>query len=51
MTRTKCSIAMYKVLKSEIYENFGLLIDNDPHWINFTIFIFIHENNRYYKCL
>ncbi len=51
MTRTKCSITMYKVLKSEIYENFGLFIEHDPHWINFTILIFIHEKNRYYKCL
>ncbi len=43
LTRTKCSVAMYKVLRSEIYENFGLFIEHDPHWINFTIFIFIHE--------
>jgi hypothetical protein len=27
------------------------LIEYGPHWIHFTIFIFISENNRYFKSL
>jgi len=29
--RTKCPIAILKVLKSQIFENFGPLIEHDPH--------------------
>jgi hypothetical protein len=42
---------MEKVCKNQIYENFGSLIEYGPHWINFTIFIFISENNKYFKGL
>jgi hypothetical protein len=35
--------------KSQISKKFGPLIKHDPHWINFIIFIFISENNRYFK--
>ncbi len=38
-----------KVLKNEIYGNFGPLIEHGPHWINFIILTFISENNRYFK--
>jgi hypothetical protein len=27
------------------------LIKHGPHWINFTIFTFISENNTYFRCL
>jgi hypothetical protein len=46
VTRTKCPIAMLKVLKSQIYGNFGPLIEHGPHWINFTIVIFISEKKK-----
>jgi hypothetical protein len=32
-------------------ENFGPLIEHSPHWINFTILIFISENDRYFRFL
>jgi len=51
VARTKCTITMYKVSKDEFFENFGPLIEHGPHWIHFTIFIFISENNRYSRCL
>jgi hypothetical protein len=41
---------MYKVSKNEILGNFGPLIEHGPHWINFIIFTFISENNRYFQC-
>jgi hypothetical protein len=39
VTKTKCPIAMYKVLKSEIFGNFGPLIEHGPPllkniWLN-----------------
>ncbi len=40
-----------KQFKSEIFGNFGPLIEHGPHWINFNILIFISENNRYSICL
>jgi hypothetical protein len=51
VTRTKCPIAMLKVSKSQNFENFGLLIEYGPHWINFIILTFISEKNRYFKSL
>jgi len=33
------------------YSSFGPLIEHGPHWINFIIFTFISENNRYFKSL
>jgi len=39
-----CNVKNFKRL---IFENFGPLIDHGPHWINFTILIFISEKNRY----
>jgi len=33
--------------KSQIFENFGPLMEHGPHWINFIIITFINENNRY----
>jgi hypothetical protein len=51
VTRTKCPIAMLKVLKNQISGNFEPLIEHGSHWINFTIFTFISEKNRYFKCL
>jgi len=50
VTRTKCPIAMYKISKSDFFENFGPLIEHSPHWINFIILTFISENNRYFRC-
>jgi hypothetical protein len=50
VTRIKYPIAMYKISKSEIFGNFGPLIEHGPHWINFIIFTFISENNGYFKC-
>ncbi len=50
LIRTKCPIAMYKISKNEIFGNFGPLIEHGPHWINFTIFTFISENNGYFRC-
>jgi len=49
--RTKCSIAMLKVLKNQIFGNFGPLMEHGPHWINFIILTFISEKNRYFKSL
>jgi hypothetical protein len=40
-----------KVSQNQIYENFGSLIEHGPQWINFIIFIFISENNKYFKSL
>jgi hypothetical protein len=31
------------------YSSFGPLIEHGPHWINFIIFTFISENNRYFR--
>ncbi len=39
-----------KVSKNENFKNFGPLIQHGPHWMNFTILIFISENNKYSKC-
>ncbi len=43
-----CNVKNFK--KSNLWE-FWPLIKYDPHWINFTIFTFISENNRYIKGL
>jgi hypothetical protein len=51
VTKTMCFIAMSKVLKSEIFRDFGPLIELGPHWINFIFLTFISENNRYFRCL
>jgi len=51
VTRIKCLIAMYKVSKNENFGSFGSLIEHGSHWINFIIFIFISENNRYFTYL
>jgi hypothetical protein len=51
VTKTKCPIVILKVSKSEFFGNFGPLIEHSPHWINFTIIIFISEKSRYYRCL
>jgi hypothetical protein len=40
-----------KSFKSEISGLFGPLIEGGPHWVNYTILIFISENNRYSRCL
>jgi hypothetical protein len=51
VTRTKCPIVMYKVLKSEISRKYyGPLIKHGPHSMNFTILAFISEKNRYFRC-
>jgi len=41
VTRTKCLIVMYKVLRSEILKNFRPLIKTWPIWIN--MFIYFHK--------
>jgi hypothetical protein len=51
MTRAKCPIEIFKVLKSEIFGNFGPLIDYGTYWINLIILSFISENNRYSRDL
>jgi uncharacterized UBP type Zn finger protein len=33
VTRTKCSITMQKVSKTQISKNFGTSIEHSPHWI------------------
>ncbi len=43
-----CNVNSFK--KSN-FGNFGPLIEHGPRWINFTIFIFISENSRYFKSL
>jgi hypothetical protein len=48
VTRTKCPITMLKFSKSQISRNFGPLIEHGPHWINFIIFTFTSEKNRYF---
>jgi hypothetical protein len=40
-----------KKLKCYFLIFFGSLIKHGPHWINFIIFIFISENNRYFRSL
>ncbi len=40
-----------KSFKSQNFENFGPLIEHGPHWINFIIFTFISEKNRYFRSL
>jgi hypothetical protein len=44
-----CNVKKFK--KSQIFENFGPLIKHGPHWIKFTILIFLSESNRYLKGL
>jgi hypothetical protein len=51
VTKIKCPIIMKKISKCEICENFGPLIKHGPHWINLSIFTFISEKNRYFRCL
>jgi hypothetical protein len=51
MTKTQVPYYNVKSLKNEIYENFGPFIEHGPHWINFIVFTFISENNRYSRCL
>jgi hypothetical protein len=51
VTRSKCPIAMQFFSKSQIFGNFGPLIEYGPHWINFIIFTFISENIRYFRSL
>jgi hypothetical protein len=43
----KNQMPYYKVFKkiNQFFENFGPLIKHGPHWINYTIFIFINNNN------
>jgi hypothetical protein len=40
-----------KKFKNEIFGNSWPLIEHGPDWINFTIFTFISEKNRYFICL
>ncbi len=40
-----------KSFKNQSFGNFRPLIEYGPHSINFTILIFISENNRYFKGL
>jgi hypothetical protein len=51
VTRIKCPIVMQEVSKSQYFGYFGPLIEHGPYWINFIIFTFISENNRYFKGL
>jgi hypothetical protein len=51
VTITKCPIVMSKNSKNQNFENFGLLIKHDVHWINFSILTFISEKNRYFRGL
>jgi hypothetical protein len=37
--------------KSQIFGNFGPLIEHGSHWINFIIFNIISVKNRYFKSL
>jgi hypothetical protein len=52
-TNTLCAnvYKMYEFDKNQMpyCPSFGPLIKHGPHWINFTIFNFISENNRYFK--
>jgi hypothetical protein len=48
VTRT---IVISKVSKNQVFGNFGPLIKHGPHWINFSILIFISEKNRHFKSL
>jgi hypothetical protein len=50
-TKPNALLQCKKVSKSENFGNFGPLIEHGPHWINFTILIFINEKNRYFKCV
>jgi hypothetical protein len=53
VTETKCPIVFKKFQKVKFFGNFGPLIEHSPHWINFTIIIFISEKvdiiNAYIK--
>ncbi len=51
VTRTKCSITMYKVSKNDFFGNCWPLMEHGPHWVSFIIFTFVIENNGSFKCL
>jgi hypothetical protein len=41
---------MYKISKKNKFGNFGPFIEYGPHRRNFTIFTFISEKKRYFRC-
>ncbi len=49
--KKKCPLALSCFSKSQIFGDFGPLIKHCLHWINFVIFTFLSEKNRYFKCL
>jgi hypothetical protein len=51
MTRAKYLIEMFKILKNEIFGNFGPLTDYGAYWMNLIIVSFKSENNRYSRDL
>ncbi len=51
LTRTKCLLQCKKFQIGQILGNFLPLIEHGPHWINFIIFTFISEKNRYFRSL
>jgi hypothetical protein len=47
----KCPIPLSSFSKSQFFGDFGPWIKHCLHWINFFIFTFLSEKNRYFKCL
>jgi hypothetical protein len=44
-----CNVKSF--FESNFWEFWAIDIEHGPHWINFIIFTFISENNRYFKNL